>query len=127
MLKEKESAARKAIILSDASIVTLALFLSYFLRQHFYKFYKLDIISSTQVIADTIGSISDYLVMFIFVVLLWCFMLYINGMYRSMRTRTLLEIVWIILKSSFFANLALGAVIFLFNYNSSAGYSLSFL
>jgi exopolysaccharide biosynthesis polyprenyl glycosylphosphotransferase len=31
-----------------------------------------------------------------------------------MRTRTLPEIVWIILKSSFFANLALGAVIFLF-------------
>jgi len=114
MLKEKESVVRKAMLLFDAFIVSLAFLLSFFLRQNFYTFYKLDIIPSTQVIARTTASISDYLVVLFFVVLVWCFMLYLNGMYQSMRTRSLFEIVWIVIKSSFFANLVLGAFIFLF-------------
>lgn len=113
MLKENEAVIRKLTILFDAFIVSLAFFLAYFLRNHWHKFYKLDLIPSTRIIARTTASISDYLIFLFFVVLLWCFMLYLNGMYRSIRTKTLHEIVWIILTSSFFANLALGAVIFL--------------
>jgi len=114
MLKEKESVVRKATILLDTFILMLAFFLAYFLRQSFSAFYKLDIIPSTQVIARTVASISDYLVVLFFVVLVWGFMLYLNGMYQSMRTRSLFEIVWIVIRSSFFANLLLGAFIFLF-------------
>jgi len=41
-------------------------------------------------------------------------MLYLNGMYRSMRTRSMAEVVWAILKSIFFATLVFGFVVFLF-------------
>jgi len=41
-------------------------------------------------------------------------MLYINGMYRSMRTRTLFEIVWIVIKSAFITNIVFGTFVFLF-------------
>jgi exopolysaccharide biosynthesis polyprenyl glycosylphosphotransferase len=114
MLKEKEVVVRKAMILFDAFIVFLAFFLSYFLRQHFHEFYKLNLIPSTQVVDVTVASISEYLVVLFFVGPLWCAMLYLNGMYRSLRTRKLGEIVWIIIKSSFFTSLVLGTIIFLF-------------
>jgi len=114
MLKEKDSVIRKTMILFDGFIVSLAFFLAYFLRQHFHNFYKLDLIPSTKVVAGIIASISDYLIVLFFVVLIWCVMLYLNGMYRSMRTGTLFEIVWIVIKSAFITNIAFGAFVFLF-------------
>ena len=114
MLKEKESVIRKSMILFDAFIVSIAFLICIFLRQHFRDFYKLDLLPSVHVVSGTIGSISDYLVILFFAAILWCAMLYLNGMYRSMRTRTLYEIVWIIIKSAIFTGLALGTFIFLF-------------
>lgn len=114
MLKEKMAAIRKVMPLFDAFIVSLAFFLSFFLRQNFHIFYKLDLFPSTKVLADPPGSISDYLVVLFLFVLLWCVKLYFNGMYYGWRTRTLFEIVWIILKSSFFTAFVFGTVIFLF-------------
>lgn len=114
MLEEKDIIARKAMILFDAFIVSLAFLLAHFLRQHFRIFYKLDLLPSTRVIADTTAPLGDYLVVLFFTVTIWCFMLYLNGMYRSMRTRKLYEIVGIIIKSTFFSILASGSVVFLF-------------
>ena len=114
MLKEKMAVIRKAMLLFDGLIVSLAFFLSFFLRQHFSAFYKLDIFPSTKIFADPPGSISEYLVVLFFVVPLWCIMLHLNGMYRAWRTKKLLDIVWIIIKSAFFMMLAFGTVIFLF-------------
>ncbi len=114
MLKEKTAVIRKAMVMVDGLVVSLAFLLSFFLRQHFHKFYKLDLMPSIQVFSDPPSSISNYLVVLFFVVPLWCLMLYWNGMYHSLRTRTLHEIMWIILKSSFFTAFALGTVIFLF-------------
>lgn len=114
MLKEKEDAIRKTLILFDAFIVSIAFFIAYFLRYHFHVFYKLDFIPYTRVVSSNITSISEYLVLLFFVVPVWCFMLYLNGIYRSMRIRKLFEIAWIIIKSAFFTSLALGTLIFLF-------------
>ena len=114
MLKEKEAVIRKAMILFDAFIVSFAFFLAYFLRQHFHLFYKLDLMPSTQLVSGTIASTGDYLLILFFIAPLWCFMLYLNGMYRSMRTRKLYEIVGIIIKSTFFSIIASGSVVFLF-------------
>jgi exopolysaccharide biosynthesis polyprenyl glycosylphosphotransferase len=114
VLKEKDSVVRRVMILFDGFIVSIAFFLAYFLRQHFRMFYKLDLIPSAQVVSGSIASISEYLVVLFFVVPLWCSMLYLNGMYRSLRTRTLLEIIWIIIKSAFFVFLIFGTIVFLF-------------
>jgi len=114
MLREKDAVIRRAMIIFDGLIITSSFLLAYILRQKFHVFYKLDLIPSVQVVSRMRGSISDYMVILFFAVPLWCMMLYWNGMYRSMRTKTLLEALWIIIKASFFAIVALGAVVFLF-------------
>ena len=114
MLKEKEAIVRKAMILLDALIVSLAFFLAYFLREHFHIFYKLDLLPSAHVVSGNLPSISEYLVALFFFVPVWCAMLYLNGMYRSLRTRTLLEVVSIVIKSAFFGTLIFGTIVFLF-------------
>lgn len=114
MLKEKTAVIRKAMLFFDGFVVSLAFLLAYYLRQHFHTFYKLDLFPSTRLVSNTIGSISDYLIILLFVVPLWCFLLYLNGMYRSLRTRKLSEIVGVIIKSAFFTILVFGTVVFLF-------------
>jgi len=116
MLKERESVIRKAMILLDAFTVSLAFLLAYLLRQYFHVFYKLDLIPSTTIISDVVVSLSEYLVVLFLFVLLWSTMLYLNGMYSSLHTRRFPEIVWIVIKSSFFASLASGSFIFLFKF-----------
>lgn len=113
MSKEKESVVRKAMMVFDAFTVSVAFLVAYFIRQHFHTFYNLDIIPSIQVVSGKLVSLSDYLVVLILVVLLWCSMLYFNGMYNSIRMRKLFEVVWIIAKSSFFTTIAFGAFSFL--------------
>ena len=113
MLKEKEAFVKRLMIAADAFIVIFSFFLAYFLRQHFRAFYKLDLIPSAQVVGGQPKPLSDYLVVLFVVVLLWCGMFYLNGMYRSMRTRSIVEVVWVILKSIFFATLIFGFVVFL--------------
>lgn len=114
MLKEKDSVVRKALLLVDGFIIASAFFVSLFLRQNFHKFYQFDLISSAQIISESTASLSDYFVLLLFVVVTWCFMLYLNGMYQSMRTRPFSEILWIIIKSTFFTSLACGTFVFLF-------------
>jgi len=114
MLKEKEAVIRKAMIAFDAFIVAFSFFLAYFLRLHFHSFYRLDFIPSVQVVSGPPNPLSDYLVVLFVAVPLWCGILYLCGMYHSMRTRTIPEIAWIILKSSFFATFVFGFIVFLF-------------
>ncbi|MFW6140899.1 MAG: sugar transferase [Acidobacteriota bacterium] len=114
MLKEKDSVVRKALLLVDGFIIASAFFVSLFLRQNFHEFYQFDLISSTQIISESTASLGDYFVLLLFVVVTWCFMLCLNGMYQPMRTRPFSEILWIIIKSTFFTSLACGTIVFLF-------------
>jgi len=114
MLKEREAVIRKVMILIDGFIVAFSFFLAYLLRQHFHSFYKLNLIPSAQVVGGQPKPLSDYLVVLFVAVPLWCAMLYLGGMYRSMRTRSIPEIIWIIFKSTFFATFIFGFIVFLF-------------
>ncbi|NQT23035.1 MAG: sugar transferase [Candidatus Omnitrophica bacterium] len=114
MLREKEAVVRRAMVLFDGFIVSITFVLAYIIRKYFHAFYKLDLIPSAKVVTPGAASINDYLVVLVIAVMLWCAMLYWNGMYRSMRTKTLLEIVWIIIKSTFLTTLAFGTIVFLF-------------
>ena len=114
MLREQETVIRKASILLDGIIVAAAFLCAFLLRQHFHLFYRLNLIPSTQVVSISTTSLSDYLVILFFTVLIWCFMLYMNGMYLSIRTKSFLEILWIIIKSSIFTILTFGTIVFLF-------------
>ncbi|OIO37528.1 MAG: UDP-phosphate galactose phosphotransferase [Candidatus Omnitrophica bacterium CG1_02_49_10] len=114
MLKEKDRVIRTVTMVLDAFLVTCTFILTFFLRKHFFAFYKFDFIPSAHVIKDISAvPLSAYIVVLFFAVPLWCFMLYLNGMYHSMRTKTLLEIIWIIIKSVFLFTLAFGAIVFI--------------
>jgi len=113
MLEEKNAVVRRAMILLDGVIVTLSFLLAYSLRENFHIFYKLDIIPSMQVVADSSMSMNDYLVVIFFVVPLWCISLYYNGMYRTIRTKVFSELFWIILESALLTALISSAAVFL--------------
>lgn len=114
MLKERDTVIRRAMIAFDGFIVAITFVLAHLLRQHFHVFYKFDLIPSVQVVSPGAASISDYLVVVFFVVPLWCAMLYLNGMYSSIRTKTLLRVIWIIIKSAFLTTILFGTAVFLF-------------
>ena len=102
------------MIVFDGFIISLMFLLAYFLRQHFHIFYKLNLIPSAQVVTPVTASINEYFLILCFIVPMWCGILYCNGMYHSMRTRTPHEIVWIIIKTTFLAAFCFGAIVFLF-------------
>lgn len=112
MLKEQEKLIRRAFMLLDALVVTLAFFAAYFLRVHFHAFYKFDLISSAQVIGVP-ASLQQYLLVLFLWVPLWMLMLAFNGLYRPLRTRVFLEVAWDIIKAAFFSVLAFGSLAFI--------------
>ena len=115
MLKEKDNVIKAAMAILDAATVGIVFLMSFALRPYFYVFYKFDIISVNQVIADTIPvSLSDALVVLLVAMPLWCLMLFLSGMYRPMRTKTAAEIVWVVVRAAFFTTLAFGTFVFLF-------------
>lgn len=109
----KEDVLKKSILFLDAALISAAFFTAFYIRTRFHTLYQLNLIPDLTV-ADHTVPLSEYLVLLFLAVPLWCFMLHINGMYTSMRTRKWHEVLWIVLKASFFAVLGLGALAFLF-------------
>ena len=115
MLKEREDVIRKAMVIFDAFVISLVFMLAFLLRKYFHVFYKLDLLPGANIVVDTpYLSLSDYLVVFFFVVPIWSISLYLNGIYNSLRTKTIGEVIYIIIKSAILAAILFGAVAFLF-------------
>jgi len=114
MLREREKAVRQAIIILDAVVVSVMFFLTFYLRRDIHAFYKLNLIPSTRVVAEMAASINDYFVILFLIVPLWCFVLYLNGMYESFRTKSIREIIWIVVKSAVITTFAFGTAVFVF-------------
>jgi exopolysaccharide biosynthesis polyprenyl glycosylphosphotransferase len=109
----KEDIFRKSILFLDAVLISTAFFAAVLVRTQFHAFYTWDIFPELTV-EDFAVPLGEYLGVLFLVVPLWIIMLHINGMYTSMRTRKLHEVIWIVLKSTFFAVLGFGAMVFLF-------------
>ena len=116
MLKEKEQVVREATIILDAAVVAAAFVLAFLLRKHLHLFYDLDIFPGKTLTSSIDGSLSDYFVVLFLGVFIWCTALHVNGMYHSMRLRSLAEIIWTVIKSTFFASITLSAMIFVLKY-----------
>ena len=114
MLREKEAAIRQATMILDILVVTFSFFLTFFLRRHLHLFYSFDVIPSMRVVAEMGASIRDYFVIMILIIPIWSLSLYFNGMYRSLRTKNIFEIVWIIVKAAFFTTITFGTLVFIF-------------
>jgi len=114
MLREKDAVIRRAMIILDACLLSLAFILSYMLRDNFRDFYRWDLIPSYHFVTGRPAALSDYLVVLFLIIPTWCLMLYTNGMYASMRTRKGWELAYIIVKSAFLTVLVFSALVFLF-------------
>lgn len=96
----------------DALMIISAFLLAYFLRSNYHLFYKLNLFPSEQVLGGKLD-IGLYRSVLLLWIPLWVFMLAFNGIYRSLRTSSFLEISWIIIKSTFFSVLAFGSLAFI--------------
>jgi len=98
MLKERETVLRRFLTFVDAGVILLAYLFAFW-------FYRL--------LTDLPFPLFRYWIALAFAVPYWCLALYANGLYQSTRTRSYLEILWAVVKSSIVTFLLLGTFIFL--------------
>jgi exopolysaccharide biosynthesis polyprenyl glycosylphosphotransferase len=113
MLKERDLVIRRVLISCDAFVISLAFALTFLLRKHFSAIYEFDLIHFIKVVEPADLNISDYFVVYIFLLLLWGIILFLNGMYRSMHIKSLAEVTLTILKSIFWVTLSFSVIVFL--------------
>ncbi|MGA2363670.1 MAG: sugar transferase [Candidatus Aminicenantales bacterium] len=114
MLKEREAITRAFLVFIDILVVSLAYLVAFILR----KKVGLELASSgwpvlSHATADYSLTFSRYIGFLAVAAPLGCWMLYFNGMYRSIRTLSYLSIVSIVCKSVFMTSLGFGAFLFL--------------
>ncbi len=114
MLREKDAVIRRAIIVLDGFIVAMACFIAFALRYRFRIFHKLNLVDPSRAVTDVFMSPNDYFVVFFFLIMLWCGTLYLNGTYRSLRTKTPRKFAWIIAKSAILTFVVFGSLVFVF-------------
>ena len=97
----------------DALVLSAIFLLALMLRGHFYKFYHFDLFPITHVVQNFSVSQDSYLLIMLIVIPLWCVNLYWSGMYRTMRLKTTLDVVGIVMKSSFFTAVTFSVLAFI--------------
>lgn len=98
MLRERETALRRFLIILDILLISSA---------YFFAFLPLSLLR------PPMDPINKYLVTLAMAVPVWCLTLYSNGIYLSLRTRSYLEILWGIVKSAALTFFITGTGIFL--------------
>ncbi len=99
MFKEKEAVLRRFLIFVDACVLVLA--------------YLFAILINSLVGPESVPILKYWLAL-AFAIPYWGLALYAFGLYRSIRTRTYLEILWAVVKAAAVTFLLLGTFIFLF-------------
>jgi exopolysaccharide biosynthesis polyprenyl glycosylphosphotransferase len=114
MLKEREAADRTFLIFIDLLVVSLAYLLSVVLRKNIgVEFPNSWLPVFSHAAADHNVTFSQYIGFVVVAAPLWCWMLYINDMYRPLRTLTYARIFWIVFKAALMTSLGFGAFLFL--------------
>jgi exopolysaccharide biosynthesis polyprenyl glycosylphosphotransferase len=117
MLKEKNLFMQRALIALDVLIVSSAFIMSFYLREHFNLVYRLNFLPSIQVFEKVVKlNVNDYLAAYFFLVLFWSAAFYMNGMYRQIHTKSLIEVSWILIKSFLWVTIAFSVVVFFFKF-----------
>jgi exopolysaccharide biosynthesis polyprenyl glycosylphosphotransferase len=113
MLKEKAAFVYKLMFILDTLVLSAIFLLTLMLRGHLHQFYNFDFFPPTRVIQDFSVSQNSYLTIMLIIIPLWCVNLYWSGMYRSMRLKSTLEIIKIVIKSTFFTAIAFSGLAFI--------------
>ena len=114
MLKEREAILRAFLIFIDILVVSLAYVLAFILTKNV----GLELSSSGWPVLSLAAAnhnltLSRYIGFLAIAAPLWCWMLYVNGMYRSLRTLSFFRIFWIVCKAAIMTSLGFGAFLFL--------------
>jgi len=112
MIKEYEAFLKKMMIFIDVLILGVSFILTYFIRTNIYHFYKFDLFPS-RVVMGTIYPLDKYLWLLLIILPIWYGLLSFQGLYESFRTKRLIKIVWIIVKTGFLATFITGTLIFI--------------
>jgi len=99
MIKEYADIFRRLIVLVDLCLITLVFFISYWLRTHY--------------LTGLLG-FNFYVWLCPLFVFLWGGSLYLLGMYKSFRLKSIDNILWVILNSALIAFILFGAVMYMF-------------
>jgi exopolysaccharide biosynthesis polyprenyl glycosylphosphotransferase len=102
MLKERNRLLRKVQVFLDIGITALSFFVAYLFRSY-ADLYLLPI-----------APISYYLFLLYIILPLWAILLYYNRAYESIRTQSLFETLWPVLKTVFAGGVILMTVLFVF-------------
>jgi exopolysaccharide biosynthesis polyprenyl glycosylphosphotransferase len=114
MIRERETVLRRIILGVDGILISMAYVLSYFIKPHLAKLPFFRLFGPSDAFPGASGTLSEHLLFLLLVVSFWCLMLYLNGMYRPLRTRALWMTIWILVKTKFLADLAFGMFVFMF-------------
>jgi exopolysaccharide biosynthesis polyprenyl glycosylphosphotransferase len=113
MLKEKEAVVRRFLLVMDACVLILA--------------YQLALLIDKFLLKSPVPLFKYWLTLLL-AVPYWGLALYAYGFYRSMRTRSYIEIFWMLIKAATVTFLLLGTFIYLFKLNvMSRTFFISFM
>jgi len=113
MLKEKYKLIAQIKMVLDAIVISMSFFGAYFLSLKIRDVYQLDLFPGVRIIRTPGGTMLEYVPIVFLWVFLWILMLSVSGLYRSFRTRSFREIIWIIIKAAFLTVLSFGGLSFL--------------
>ncbi len=115
MIKEKEKIFRKLLMILDIFIVIVSFYAAFKFRQNIQILYRLDLFPGQQVF-DRVAPLSSYLNILPVVLFVWWAALSSSGLYESFRKKHFFEIVWEIVKSSFFVTVIFASIAFIFKF-----------
>jgi exopolysaccharide biosynthesis polyprenyl glycosylphosphotransferase len=121
MLKEREAVVGAVLIFIDGLVVSFAYLMAFILRKLIGPTLSVPWFSPlAHLVFDINIQLEHYVGFLIVAAPLWCWMLYINGMYRTLRTLSYVKVFWITCKSAFMAFLGFGTFLFVFKASSTS-------
>ena len=116
MIKEKEQVFRKLLMFLDVFVVAASFFITIFFRKNLDLWYRIDFFPGKHVFGE-LSNVSKYMNILPLILFAWWASLSSSGLYESFRRKNLFEIVWGVIKSTFFVMIVLATVTFLFKLN----------
>ena len=116
MIKEKENLFRKSLMILDIFVVIISFFIAFHFRQSLQLLYKLDLFPDQKVL-DRLAPLANYLNILPVFLFVWWAALSSAGLYESFRRKHFFEIVWGIIKSSFFVMVIFASIAFIFKFH----------
>jgi exopolysaccharide biosynthesis polyprenyl glycosylphosphotransferase len=116
MFKEKARFKRRLLYVLDMITISFSFFFMFFLRKVLPEIYPFDILPNIYVLEPTDMTLSEYFIIYLILLVMLTSVLRMNGMYSTLKSKTLSELGWEIIKSVFIVTAAFGTLVFMFKF-----------